>query len=294
VNVGYPTVAGWRQVQMSGGVMLRIKSLLLVLVLGATACSNAPFVRHASDAPAVYFYGSGTGAGLEFMKALSARFSAIHPEVHIELQDVGQDTAVANVALGRADFGFISRDLKTDEIGRVRVLRFAETGTGIAVPAANVISGLTTEDVRRIYTGEVTNWAQLGGSPGPIDPFLREPGSATRSSFEAWFFDGAPKYGPRIVEVTDSAPMIKAIHDNRAGVGMITIQKATIEDEAIRVLAIDGIAATPENVQADVYPVRRPIILLLPPDAGSAVVPQLRAFFDFIDSPEGAKIISSY
>lgn len=265
----------------------------LLVVFSAASCAGIS-LGQPSVAPArAFFRGSGTGAGLELMTALTDRFSAIHPEVRFTLEDVGQDTAVASVATGTADFGFISRDLTQEEKGKVRSIPFTATGTGVAVNPANTTAGLTKDQVRRIYTGEVTDWAQLGGTPGEIRPFLREVGSATRASFESYFFDGAPTYGKNVVEVANSGPMIQALRDFRTGVGMVTVQKASVEDSSIRIVAIDGVPATTKNVNSGVYPVRRPIILLLP-DTDSPISPRLREFFDFIESAEGQAILAGF
>lgn len=273
--------------------LTRFPAPLLVIVLIASGCDSLPLGRPTANATRTQFFVSGTGAGLELMTALTARFSAIHPEVRFTIEDVGQDTAVANVAVGKADFGFISRDLKPEEMNRVRSIPFAATGTGLGVNPANPIAGLTKEQVRRIYIGETTDWAQLGGSPGQIRPFLREIGSATRASFESYFFDGTPVYGQNVVELVNSAPMIQALRDFRNGVGMITVQRASVEDSSIRIVAIDGVPATMRNVNSGLYPVRRPIILLLP-DSASPISARLRDFFDFIQSAEGQDILAGF
>ena len=259
----------------------------------ATGCDSIGLGQPTPTPTRAFFFVSGTGAGLELMTALTERFSALHPEVHFTLEDVGQDSAVANVAVGKADFGFISRDLKPEETDRVRSIPYAATGTGLAVNPANPITGLTKEQIRRIYTGEVTDWAQLGGSPGEIRPFLREVGSATRASFESYFFDGRPTYGKNVVELANSGPMIAGLRDFKTGVGMVTVQKSSVEDSSIRLLAINGVAATTRNVNSGIYPVRRPIILLLP-DTESPISPRLRDFFEFIQSSEGHDILAGF
>jgi phosphate transport system substrate-binding protein len=267
---------------------------LLAVVLVVAGCERFPIGAQPTPTQArAFFYGSGTGAGLELITALTQRFTEMHPEVQFSLEDVGQDTAVANVSTGKADFGFISRELKTEETTRVRSIPFAATGTGLAVNPANTVAALSKEQVRRIYSGEVTDWAQVGGSTGEIRPFLREQGSATRASFEAYFFDGRPVYGKNVVEVTNSAPMFVALRDFKTGIGMVTVQKSSVEDSSIRLLAINGVFATTRNVNSGVYPVRRPITLLLP-DSDSPISARLREFFEFLQSAEAHDILAGF
>ena len=275
--------------------MTRIRYLpaLLAIVLVAAGCEIIRPGGPTASPVSASFYVAGTGAGLELVTALTARFTAMHPEVHFVIEDVGQDTAVASVAIGKADFGFISRDLKPGETDRVRAVPFAATGTGLAVNPANPHAGLSKDQIRRIYSGEITDWAQVGGSPGQIRPFLRESGSATRASFEAYFFEGTPMYGQNVVEITNSGPMLQAVRDLKTAVGMVTVQKSSVEDSSIELLSINGVTATTRNVNSGIYPVRRPIILLLP-DTESPIAPRLRDFFEFIQSPEGHDILSGF
>jgi len=274
-------------------VLMRRRALsaaLLSLVLaacGGATQSTAGVVAHAT------YRGAGTGAGLESLTALASRFEALHPGVEIKLEDVGADTSVALVANGEADFGFLSRDLKPEERTRLSSIPYAGTGTGLAVNPQNTTGGLTTEQVRKIYTGEITDWSQVGGQPGTIRPLLRESGSSTRASFEAYFFAGKPTYGKSVIEVVESGPTYQAVRDFKGAIAMITIQKTTAEDHTLRLLSLDGIAATTRNVNSGAYPVRRPIILTVHPDP-ARLKPTVSAFFDFIKSPEGQEILAGF
>jgi phosphate transport system substrate-binding protein len=263
---------------------------LVTIVLAA--CGGATTPPDAS-VPAGTYRGSGTGAALESLTALATRFQTKHPGVVIKLEDVGADTSVALVANGDADFGFLSRDLKAEEKSRLIAIPYAGTGTGLAVNPANTVAGLTTDQVRRIYAGEITDWSQVGGSPGDIRPLLRESGSSTRASFEAYFFGGKPTYGKNVIEVTESGPTYRAVRDFKGAIAMITIQKTTAEDATLRLLSLDGIAATTRNVNSGVYPVRRPIILTLHPDP-ARLKPAVAAFLDFIKTAEGQEILAGF
>jgi phosphate transport system substrate-binding protein len=258
------------------------------------ACGSlTPTPSRVSTVPTGTYRGVGTGAGLESLTALATSFQAQHPGVTFKLEDVGADTSVALVANGDADFGFMSRDLKTEEKTRLRAIPYAGTGTGLAVNPANAVSALTREQVRRIYAGEITNWSEVGGQAGDIRPLVRESGSSTRASFEAYFFGGKPTYGKNVIEVVESGPTYQAVRDFKNAIAMITIQKTTVEDPTLRLLALDGIAATTRTVNSGAYPVRRPIILTLHPDP-TRTKPAVSAFFDFISSAEGQEILAGF
>lgn len=268
--------------------------LAALLATTLVACGGlTPATSQASAVPAGTYRGAGTGAGLESLTALATRFQSKHAGVTFKLEDVGADTSVALVANGDADFGFLSRDLKPEEKARLTSVPYAGTGTGIAVNPLNAIGALTAEQVRRIYSGEITDWSQVGGQPGDIRPLIRESSSSTRASFETYFFGGKPTYGKNVIEVVDSAPTYQAVRDFKGAIAMITIQKTTTEDPNLRLVALDGIAATTRNVNSGVYPARRPIILTLHPDP-ARVKPAVAAFLAFIKTTEGQEILAGY
>jgi phosphate transport system substrate-binding protein len=268
--------------------------LTALLALALVTCGGLPQAQPQGSAlPAGTYRGVGTGAGLESLTALATRFQAKHPGVTIKLEDVGADTSIALVGNGDADFGFLSRDLKPEEKTRLQSVAYAGTGTGLAVNPQNAIGALTAEQVRKIYSGDFTDWSQVGGQAGEIRPLIRESSSSTRASFEAYFFGGKPTYGKNVIEVVESGPTYQAVHDFKGAIAMITIQKTTTEDANLRLVALDGIAATTRNVNSGVYPVRRPIILTLHPDA-TKMKPAVAAFFDFIKTPEGQEILAGF
>lgn len=268
--------------------------LAALLATTLVACGGStPAASQSSAVPAGTYRGAGTGASLESLTALATRFQSKHAGVTFKLEDVGADTSVALVANGDADFGFLSRDLKPEEKARLTSVPYAGTGTGIAVNPLNAIGALTAEQVRRIYSGEITDWSQVGGQPGDIRPLIRESSSSTRASFEAYFFGGKPTYGKNVIEVVDSAPTYQAVRDFKGAIAMITIQKTTTEDPNLRLVALDGIAATTRNVNSGVYPARRPIILTLHPDP-ARMKPTVAAFLAFIKTTEGQEILAGY
>jgi len=274
-------------------LMRRNVYLSALLAITLVTCGGLPAGSTQETIPAGNYRGAGTGAGLESLTALAKRFHEKHPGVTFTLEDVGADTSIALVGNGDADFGFLSRDLKPEEKARLRSIPYAGTGTGLAVNPLNAIGALTAEQVRKIYSGEFTDWSQVGGQPGDIRPLIRESGSSTRASFEAYFFAGKPAYGKNVIEVVESGATYQAVKDFKGAIAMITIQKTTTEDPNLRLVALDGIAATTRNVNSGAYPVRRPIILTLHPDT-TRTKPAVEAFFEFIKTPEGQEILAGF
>ncbi len=264
---------------------------LAALILAA-ACGPGPGGGSASLA-GIYF-GSGSGAGLEQVQALAKRFSALHPGVEFKLDDAGSETGIALVGQGQIDFGYVSREPTAEEATKITLTPLVGTGTAIAVNAANPVTGLTKEQVRDIFAGKITDWGTVGGQTGQaIQAIVREPESATRATFEAYFFGGTKPAYPNAINVVESKEAYAQIRALKGSVAMVTLQTSTQNDPTIRLLSLNGVAATTANVGNGTYPIRRPVYFFESSDPAK-VKPAVRAFLDFIKSPEGARILSGF
>src|SRR5260221_1482349 len=265
--------------------------LAALVVVGAT-CGGVS--AGGTVSLAVTYCGSGSGAGLEQVQALAKRFSALHPGVEFKLDDAGSETGIALVSQGQIDFGYVSREPTVDEARKITLTPLTGTGTAIAVNAANPVTGLSKEQARDIFAGKIVDWGKVGGQSGQaIQTIVREPESATRSSFDAYFFDGARAVYPGAVNVVESKEAYAQIRALKGSIAMVTLQTSTQNDPTMRLLALDGVAATTANIGNRTYPIRRPVYFFESSDAAK-VKPAIRAFLDFIKSPEGAQILSTF
>src|ERR1700716_721585 len=159
-----------------------------LLLVTAAACGPAVSPARPPAPLAGSYILRGGGGALDTVTALTSAFSNLHPTVRWQgFEDVGSDASVKLVTSGEGDLGFISRELRPAEVGTVLTLPIGRSGTALAVNASNPVPGLTKDQVAQIYTGTIPNWTPLGGAAGPIRLFIREPGSAVRSTFESYF-----------------------------------------------------------------------------------------------------------
>ena len=265
---------------------------LAALLVLAAACGAGPSSGNASLV-GVYF-GSGSGAGLEQVRALTKQFSALHPGVEFKLDDAGSETGIALVGQGQIDFGYVSREPTAEEAPKITLTPLTGTGTATAVNAANPVTGLTKEQVRDIFAGRITDWGTVGGQTGQtIQAIVREPESATRATFDAYFFGGAKTAYPNAINVVESKEAYAQIRALKGSIAMVTLQTSTQNDATMRLLSLDGVAATTANIGNGTYPIRRPVYFFTSSDPAN-VKPAVRAFLDFIKGPEGARILSGF
>lgn len=275
---------GWLPVALARG-------LAAILMAGA-ACVPTP--SRANDSLTGTYFGSGSGAGLEQVQSLTKRFSALHPGVEFKLDDAGSETAAALVAQGQIDFGYASRDLTPEEAAKVVSIPLMGAGTAVAVNAANPVTALSKEQIRDIFAGRITDWGTVGGQPGQvIQVIVREPGSSTRTSFDAYFFDGAKPSYPSAINVVESKEAYAQIRTLKGSIAMVTLQTSTQNDPTMRLISLNGIAATTANVQNATYPIRRPVSFFTSSDPAK-VKPAIRALLEFIKSAEGQQILSTF
>ncbi|OLC21666.1 MAG: hypothetical protein AUH33_01320 [Chloroflexi bacterium 13_1_40CM_68_21] len=235
---------------------------------------------------------TGGGGALPAVQALAARFKQLHPGVSWIVTETGSDAAIKLAASNEVDVGFISRPLADAERAQVTAVPIGFSGTAVVVNADNPVNNLTKEQLRKIYSGEITNWAEVGGTDQPVRAFIREPNAATRTTFEAYVFGGKATYGKTVTELFEVEPTLGAIASFRSAIGIASIGSRTANDTRLRMISIDGVAPTQENIANGSYKIFRPLFLVYTRDA-SRIKPGTAAFLDFARSAEGQRVAAS-
>src|SRR2546422_6738630 len=269
--------------------------LALAAVFAASCGGASPIAtKPTADPLAGTYVTKGGGGALDAVKALTSGFSAVHPTVIWQgFDDVGSDAGVSLTVSGTVDLGFISRDLKAPEKGTVETVAIGASGTGVGVNATNPVKALTKDQVAKIFTGQITDWKDVGGAPGKIRGLLREPESSTRSAFESYFFGSTkPVYAKDAIEVFQIDETLKAIASFKDAIGMMTMNAQTFSSADAKLVTIDNIAANRENLANGTYPIRRPLYFVSNPD-GTKLKPAIRSFIDWVKGPDGQKVIAS-
>jgi phosphate transport system substrate-binding protein len=238
------------------------------------------------------FTASGGGGALPAVQALTARFKELHPNVNWIVSESGSNSAIKLVLSSTVDVGFVSRALTDAEKQQVTGIPIGFSGTAVVVNAANPVTTLSKEQLRQIYAGEVTSWLDLGGTEPTIRAYIREPNAATRQTFEAFVFGGSvATYGKNVIQQTEVEAMLTAINSFRGAVGIASTGSRTASDARVKMIKIDGVAATQENIASGAYKIVRPLAVIYSNTA--ELKPTIRAFFEFVKSAEGQRIAAA-
>ena len=199
----------------------------------------------------------------------------------------GSGSGIKAVQEGRCDIGLSSRDLKAEEkesglSGTV----LAYDGIAIIVNPENPVSDLSVETIAKIYTGEISNWSEVGGNDAEIVLIGREAGSGTRDGFESITdTEDACQYRQ---ELTSTGDVITTVAQNPGAIGYASV--ASVKD-TVKALTVDGVAATEENIKDGSYVVQRPFVLVTKADSDLSEAAQ--KFFDYITSADANEIIAA-
>lgn len=219
--------------------------------------------------------------------SLGEAFEQDNPGMTFTYNPTGSGSGITAVAEGRCDIGLSSRSLKEEEKGQgLTETVLALDGIAIIVNPDNPISDMDLETVAGIYTGEITNWKDVGGSDLEIVLIGREAGSGTRDGFESITgTEDACKYRQ---ELTSTGDVITTVAGNPGAIGYASL--ASVK-ETVKALSVGGIVPTEESIKDGSYVVQRPFVLVTKSD--TALSETAQQFFDYITSPEAGGIISS-
>ena len=217
--------------------------------------------------------------GESFMEANSGTTFTYNP--------TGSGSGIQAVSEGRCDIGLSSRALKDDEkASGLKETTLALDGIAIIVNPQNPVQDLTLEQIAKIYTGEITNWKDVGGEDAEIVLIGREAGSGTRDGFESITdTKDACQYRQ---ELTSTGDVITTVSRNPNAIGYASL--AAIKD-SVKALTVNGVAPTEATVKDGTYLVQRPFVLVT--KEGVALSETAQKFFDFVTSADAASIISA-
>lgn len=263
----------------------------VVMVGGLTACGGNPDEAEGGNAGNnTQLNGTVTLAGSTSMEklanALAEGFMTANQGVTVQAEFNGSSAGVEQMLAGTVEIGNASRNLKDSELSEGAVENIvAIDGIAVITDTANTVNNISTEDLVKIYTGEVNNWNQLGGSNQPIVVIGREAGSGTRGAFEELLeIEEKCKYAQ---ELDSTGTVMANVAATPGAIGYVSLD---VLNDTVAVVSIDGVAASEENIVAGTYSLSRPFVMATRGEI-SEQSELVQAFFAYIESEEGQAII---
>lgn len=216
---------------------------------------------------------------------LATAFMAKYPDVTVNVAGGGSGAGIKAAREGSADIGSSSRELKEEEKGTVVETVIAYDGIAVIVHSSNSISEITMDDIKKVFTGEITNWSELGGSNAPITVYTREEGSGTRGAFTEIAFGEGINITPHAIIQNSNGALRTAIAGDPNGIGYLSFGYL---NEEVKDLKVDGVEPLAENVKNGSYPISRPFLYLTKEEPTGLV----KAYMDFVLGPEGQEIVA--
>ena len=205
--------------------------------------------------------------------ALREQFMTDHKNVTVTYDPTGSGSGIEAVKNGTADIGLASRSLD---------------GIAVIVNAQSKVTDLTVEQIAKIFTGEITDWSQVGGDPGAISCIGRESGSGTRDGFES--ITGTKDSCKLDQELTSTGGVIEAVAGNPNAIGYASLSAVEGKD-TVKAVTVGGVACTEAAVLDGSYAIQRPFVLVT--KDGTTLSPVAQAFFVFATSRDAASLIQN-
>ena len=269
--------------------LIAVIALALLAGCGSSA-APATTTAPASEAPAELSGTVATDGSTSMEKvigALGEAFMEQNKGVTFTYNPTGSGSGITAVGEGRCDIGLSSRALKDDEkASGLKETILALDGIAVIVNPANPVSDLDVETIAKIYTGEITNWKEVGGNDAEIVLIGREAGSGTRDGFESITdTKDSCKYRQ---ELTSTGDVITTVSTNPDAIGYASL--AALKDN-VKALTVGGIAPTEDTVKDGSYVIQRPFVLVT--KDGTELSTAAQAFFDYATSADAADLIAA-
>ena len=211
--------------------------------------------------------------------ALTEGFAEVEPGVTVSYDPTGSGAGITGATDKTLDIGLSSRALKDEEKNDVDGTVIALDGIAIIVNKASKV-----DQLKQMFTGEITNWADVGGDDGEIVLIGREAGSGTRDGFESIVdVKDSCKYAQ---ELTATGAVISAVEANPLAIGYASLSAV---GDTVKMVTVGGVECSEETVKDGSYEVQRPFVFVT--NKSVTLSEQAQAFFDFATSTDAADLI---
>ena len=270
-------------------IIALVLTALLALSLVACGSESKTDDTKTDDQPAALTGTVSTDGSTSMEKvigALSESFMAQNSGVTVNYNPTGSGSGITAVQGGTCDIGLSSRALKDEEKSAgLKETVLAYDGIAIIVHPDNPVSDLSVEQLAKLYTGEITNWKDVGGNDAEVVLIGREAASGTRDGFES--ITGTKDKCQYRQELTSTGDVITAVSQNPDAIGYASL--ASVKD-SVKALNVDGVTPSEATVKDGSYKVQRPFVLVTM--EGKELSPAAQAFFDYAISSDAASIIA--
>ena len=254
----------------------------------AAASSTSAAAGSTASSTAAALSGNVAAGGSTSMKnviaALTEGFAEVEPGVTVSYDPTGSGAGITGAADKTLDIGLSSRALKDDEKADVDGTTIALDGIAIIVNNASKVEDLTVDQLKQMFTGEITNWSEVGGDDGEIVLIGREAGSGTRDGFESIVeVKDSCKYAQ---ELTATGAVISAVEANPLAIGYASLSAV---GDTVKMVTVGGVECSEETVKDGSYEVQRPFVFVT--NKSVTLSEQAQAFFDFATSADAADLI---
>ena len=254
-----------------------------LLCLGLTACGNS-----SSDSESIQGKVSlnGSTSMEKFVNALSEAIREEYPDLQLEAQFTGSSAGLEALASGSADIGDSSRALTDEEKEKGLVENIvAIDGIAMITHKSNTVKNLTTEQLTKIYTGEIKNWKELGGQDQAIVVIGRESGSGTRGAFEELLkIEDQCQYAQ---ELNETGAVLAKVAKTEGAIGYVSLD---VVDDTVTALKLNDVEASEKTIKDGSYQLQRPFVMATKGEI-SKQKGNVRAIFNFIESDAGQEVI---
>ena len=259
--------------------------LAVCLVLSLAACGSSENKEVVSEKLSGTVSTDGSTSMEKVIGGLGEMFMERNSGITFTYNPPGSGSGIKAVQDGRCDIGLASRSLKTEEAesGLTETV-LAYDGIAVIVNLENPVSDLDVQTIAKIYTGEITNWSEVGGNDAEIVLVGREAGSGTRDGFES--ITGTEDACQYRQELTSTGDVITAVSQNPGAIGYASV--ASVKD-TVKALTVGGVAPSNETILDGTYVIPRPFVLVTKADAELSAA--AKAFFDYALSAEAHELI---